>query len=47
MSEAEEDLKEKLLGPCEGPFRISRVIAPSTYEVSNVEGKVRSQNEFF
>jgi len=41
MSEAQEGLKEKFMGPYEGPFRISRVIAPSIYEVSNLEGKVR------
>jgi hypothetical protein len=29
------------MGPYEGPFRISKVIAPSIYEVSNLEGKFR------
>jgi hypothetical protein len=41
MSEAEEGLKEKFRGLYEGPFRISRVTAPSIYEVSNLEGNVR------
>jgi hypothetical protein len=33
--------KEKFVGPYEGPFRISRVIAPSINKVSNLEGKVQ------
>jgi len=41
MSEAEEGLKEKFVGLYEGPFRISRAIAPSIYDVSNLAGKVR------
>jgi hypothetical protein len=41
MSEAEECRKDKLRGLNEGTFRISRVIAPSIYEVSQLEGKVR------
>jgi hypothetical protein len=45
MSEAEEGLKEKFNGLYEGPFRISRVIEPSIYNVSNLAGKV--QGVFF
>ena len=41
MSEGGEGLKEKFMGPFEGTFRISRAIAPSMYEVSNLEGEVR------
>jgi hypothetical protein len=42
-SDAAVGVTAKFIHPYEGPYIISRVILPSTYEVSTTSGKVRGE----
>jgi len=42
-SDAAVGVKAKFIHPYEGPYIITRVIPPSTYEISTTSGKVRGE----
>jgi len=42
-SDAVVGVTAKFIHPYEGPYRISRVIPPSTYELSTTDGKVAGE----